>query len=421
MAKKAGFKKLGELRSSQKLAEPRVLTSLPFRSDMLNLFTGGIKFGHVTEVSGNPGMFKSTLLAEVVGEALKQGAHVVVHDKERKLTADRFLTLGIENANKNNPKFWYKEDDLPEYILTLERMFEDMHEVYAAVRHDDMESIKDQFVAGEASRSLCKRYQHLNAKALPAKDKKTKGWQTLVSKKFMTPSQLLDVDKTPIVWIVDSVTSIPNQDEAVDPVTGKPNLKPSIAKNARVWSTLFQTCGFMDARVAALHIAQIRTAGIGTGRAYKKAAVPSANEFYATVRLKLFPAAQGTLFRDPKKPTEILIAKSDLSTDQKAYQIGRIIMASIDKNLDGVSTSVPIYMLNKTGTDVINSMFEFLHLRKMIVSAGGHYTWDEQFWPERAGETFRRAGFSAIYTEHGAELLTKLKAWKELISDGRPV
>ena len=419
MAKKAGIKKLSELRAEKHLGTPRKIYSVPFRSDVLNLFTGGVKFGHVTEISGNPGMFKSTLLAEVAIHGLDTGAHVVVHDKERKLTESRFLSLGCKIANKANPKFWYHEDDFPDYVLTLEKMFEDMHEIWAGVRLDDLEQLQNKFKEGKATKAQQERYGHLEKKPKKATKKSLASWQKKIAEKLKSPAQLDDDDRSPIIWIVDSVTATPNADEAIDPKTGKPNLAPTMAKNARVWSDLFRTCGFLDAKVAALHIAQIRTAGIGSPRgAYKKAAVPTANEFYATNRIKIFPRSGGSLYRDPKDPSSVIIGNR-AEGEEKIFQVGSIIMASIDKNLEGVSTNVPLYMLASTGTDVINSLFEFLSLRNLIVTKGGWYAFDDTFWPERAGETFRREGFTEIYLKHGAELYKKLLSWKELIQHGR--
>jgi RecA/RadA recombinase len=416
---KAGIKKLADLRAEKHLGTPRKIYSVPFRSDVLNLFTGGVKFGHVTEISGNPGMFKSTILAEVAIHGLDNGAHVVVHDKERKLTESRFLSLGCKIANKSNPKFWYHEDDFPDYVLTLERMFEDMHEIWAGVRLDDLEQLQKKFTDGKATKVQQSRYEHLVPKPKKENKKSMASWQKKVADKLKSPAQLDDEDKTPIIWIVDSVTATPNADEAIDPTTGKPNLKPTMAKNARVWSDLFRTCGFLDAKVAALHIAQIRTAGIGSPRgAYKKAAVPTANEFYATNRIKIFPRSGGSLYRDPDEPESISIG-SKVGKEEKIFQVGSIIMASIDKNLEGVSTNVPLYMLASTGTDVINSLFEFLSLRNLIATKGGYYAFDDKFWPERGGQTFRRGEFTQIYLEAGAEMLKKLVTWKELIQHGR--
>lgn len=418
------LKSLAELRTEKRLGTPGTITCVPFRADALNLFTGGgVKFGHVTEISGLPGMFKSTALAEVAGSALGMNAHVVIHDKERKLTEGRFTSLGIKNANRGNPRFWYHEDDFPDYILTLERMFEDMHEIWGAVRKDDLQVLESAFASGNASAAMCDRYAHLNAKPRPktTDKKKLEAWQKKIAGNLKSPAQLDAEDRTPIVWIVDSVTAIPCAEEAIDPETGQPNLKPSIALNARVWSKMFQVCGFMDNRVAALHIAQIRTAGIGSGRgAYKKAAVASANEFYATNRIKFYPRESGQIYRDPNNPDNLLVGSS-ASGEQKLYQVGRVIMASIDKNLEGISTTVPLYMLAATGTDVINSMFEFLKMNGLIGGgAGGRYNWTAKFWPERVESTFSRAEFVNLYMDPDlrVELASKLRLLKEMIQYG---
>ena len=50
-----------ELRQSMRADEPSSPGSIPFKSDVLNLLTGGIQCSFITEISGNPSMFKSTL------------------------------------------------------------------------------------------------------------------------------------------------------------------------------------------------------------------------------------------------------------------------------------------------------------------------------------------------------------------------
>src|SRR5690606_10995116 len=157
--------------------------------------------------------------------------------------------------------------------LTIEQMFDDMHDIVASVRLDDLTRTAALFEAGSASAEMCDRYAHLNPNARPkvADKKKFESWQRKVSESLKSPSQIQEQDRTPIVWIVDSVTYMPSGAEPIVPSPGRPTISPNIALCARVWSTMFRTCGFMDNRVAVLHIAQMRTAGIGAGRqAYKK-------------------------------------------------------------------------------------------------------------------------------------------------------
>lgn len=421
MAKKQ-LPSLEELRGKKGLSAPSKITSIPFRSDALNLFTGGVKKNHVTEISGMPSMYKSTLLAEVAGEVLAGEGVVVIHDKERKLTEPRFISLGINNANRSNSRFWYFTDDLPEYVLTIEQMYVDIHDIVGAVRRDDLQKLKEKFTAGKATKAQVEAYWNLTGyktKPKTGKGEKNEKGQKAIAKKLVSPSQLDDADKTTVLWIVDSVTSIPCADEAYDKATGLPNKSPGMAKCARVWSEQFRISAFMDSEVAVLHIAQIRTAGIGSPRGtYKKSAVPAANEFYATNRLKIFPRSGGALYRNPDDEGTILIGQTT-PKESRLFKIGQIITVAIDKNIEGVNTEVPIYMLASTGTDVINSMWEFLSLRGFLKGGhGGYWSLSEKLWPEKSAEKITRASFTQFYLEHGQELYQRLKVWKEKITHG---
>lgn len=413
---------LEDLRSKKGLSAPSKLTSIPFRSDALNLFTGGVKKGHVTEISGMPSMYKSTLLAEVAGEVLAGDGVVIIHDKERKLTENRFTSLGINNADRRNPKFWYHTDDLPDYVLTIEKMYEDVHDIIGAVRRDDLQKLKEKFTAGKASKAQVESYWNLagyKTKPKTGKGEKNEKGQKAIAKKLVSPSQLDGSDRTSVLWIVDSVTSIPCANEAFDKTTGRPNNAPTMALCARIWSEQFRRSAFMDSEVAVLHIAQIRTAGIGSPRgAYKKSAVSAAGEFYATNRLKIFPRSGGALYRNPDDDSTILIGQT-APKESRLFKIGQIITVAIDKNIEGVNTEVPIYMLSSTGTDVINSMWEFLVMRGFLLGGhGGYWSLSEKVWPEQAHAKITRASFTQFYLDHGRELYQRLKIWKEKITHG---
>lgn len=415
---------LAELRQTMTLSSPRKIAAIPFRSDILNLVSGGILCGYINEISGNPGMFKSTLAAEGVIGCEQSGGYVVIHDKERKLTESRFaaLTGGKHNIRKENPRVWYFEDDVAKgFIITIELVFEHLHQIIGGIRQEDLERLQAKFEDGTASASLIERYQSILSGKAAAKVTKSKKGKKKATKKdnesickeiaaaLMSPGQLHDDERSAVLCVADSVTSIPGQEEAIDPKTGLPNMSPQPALQARIWSNMLRTAGFFDHKVALLHIAQIRTHGIMSygGRAYKKSAVSAAQEFYATNRIKIFQDSDGVLYRAPDGS---VLKGSKLNFDERLHQIGTVINASVDKNLDGLRTDVPIYMLNTTGTDVVNSMWEFLAGRKLINPGGGWYKFDPQFLNVDA--SFRRDQFFDIYAQHGAAIWSALQRWK---------
>lgn len=418
-------KTLDELRQTTGISSPRKIAAIPFRSDIMNLVAGGVLCGYINEISGNPSMFKSTLAAEVIVECEKSGGYVIIHDKERKLTDSRFSALCGNNhkIRKENPRVWYYEDDPARgFIITIEKVFEHLHDIVGGIRLKDLEKLKEKFEEGDVSAALIEKYSSIlseKAQAKRAKDAKKKGKKESkkdneaickeIAAALMSPGQLHDEERSIVLAVADSVTSIPAQEEALDPKTGLPNLTPQPAIQARVWSNMLRTAGFFDHKVALLHIAQIRTHGIMSygGKAYKKAAVSAAQEFYATNRIKIFQDSDGVLYRAPDGS---ILKGSKLNYDERLHQIGTVIMASVDKNLDGLRTDVPIYMLNTTGTDVVNSMWEFLTGRKLVVAGGGWFKFDPNFLSVDA--TFRRDQFLDIYAKHGAAIWSALQRWK---------
>lgn len=417
---------LSELRSKLSISSPRSIAAIPFRSDILNLVAGGVLCGYINEISGNPGMFKSTLAAEAAVVCERDGGYVIIHDKERKLTESRFsaLTAGKHNIKKENPRVWYFEDDpANNFIITIETMFEHLHQIIGGVRAKDLAVLKEKFADGDASQALIDRYSGILSEKTAAKLAKTKkagkkekaAICAEIAEALMSPGQLHDDDRSVVLCIADSVTSIPAQEEAIDPKTGLPNMSPQPAIQARVWSNMLRTAGFFDHKVALLHVAQIRTHGIMAfgGKAYKKAAVSAAQEFYATNRIKVFQDSDGVLYRTPDGS---ILKGSKLSFDERLHQIGTVISASVDKNLDGLRTDVPIYMLNTTGTDVVNSMWEFLTGRKLIVPAGSWHRFDQSFL--NLDQNFRRDQFLEVYSKHGAAIWSALQRWKASILYG---
>lgn len=421
-----------ELRKQMRADEPASSAYIPFKSDILNLLTGGVQCEFITEISGNPSMYKSTIACEVVGAALGLGGHAIVFDKERKMTESRFLSLGITNANKHNDSFWYFKDIVPaestEDLITIERIFEDCARIHRSVREDDLNKVKQKFLDGRATKEEMKDYASIlgvNDRWESRKDKEGKCAEIAGKdgKNFASPNQLREEDKTLILVVVDSTTAVPAREEAFDPKTGLPNTSPQPALQARSWSSGLRNCLFFDSRVAMLQLAQIRTAGIMGGpgsKPYKRAAVTSSQEFYNTVRLQLFPSGgQGSvLYRDPDSGG---ILKGDKFTTKgnRLYQLGNIVKCSIKKNIDSLRMDVPLFMLGSSGTDPVNSLWEFLHSHSFVKHTSGGW-WELQgnffeCWPQK----FKLESWYSIYCEVGAELWTALEKWKQEIIYGK--
>lgn len=418
-----------ELRQSMRAGDPATPGFIPFKSDILNLMTGGIQCGFITEISGNPSMFKSTLACEVVGAVLDLGGHAIVFDKERKMTESRFKTLGINKANKDNPFFWYFKDlvpaEKPDDIINVERMFEDCTRIHKVIREDDLRKVRERFLSGVATKKEIEYYGRTLDCGKQWETRKDKEGQCAAiagkdGKNFATPNQLRQEDKSLILIVVDSTTAVPSREEAFDPKTGLANTSPQPALQARSWSHQLRNCLFMDERVAMLQLAQIRTAGImGKGNAYKRPAVTSSQEFYNTVRLQIFAGGSGSvLYRDPRSDG-ILKADKLVATSDRLYQLGNIVSCSIKKNLDSLQMDVPLFMLGATGTDPVNSLWEFFHQRGFVKhTSGGWWALQGDFhacWPEN----FKIESWYNIYCEVGAEIWKALNKWKQEIIYGK--
>jgi RecA/RadA recombinase len=418
-----------ELRKSMRADEPSSASAIPFKSDILNLLTGGIQCGFITEISGNPSMFKSTLACECVGHALNLGGHVIVFDKERKMTESRFTTLGINNATKNNEHFWYFKDIVPatkaDDLINIERLFENATTIHRTIREDDLNKVRARFLEGKAKKEEMEHYAGVLGVSDQWRGRTDKEGQCATiagkdGKNFVTASQLRQQDKSLILIVVDSTTAVPAREEAFDAKTGLPNLSPQPALQARVWSQLLRNCLFMDERVAMLQLAQIRTAGImGKGHPYKRAAVTAAQEFYNTVRLQLYAGGAGSvLYRDPRSGG-ILKADKLVATSDQLYQLGNIVSCAIKKNLDSMQMDVPLFMLGATGTDPVNSLWEFFHESGFVKhTSGGWWQLQGDFfacWPQN----FKIESWFQIYSEVGQEIWKALLNWKKEIIHGK--
>ena len=393
---------------------------IPFRSDLLNLFVGGIGFGGFTEISGDPNLYKSTIAAEVIGAALTMGAHVIVHDKERKLEQSRFTTLGIHGANKQNPKFWYFRQDWPRYRLTIEQYFRDMLDLFTVIRNDDLQRVKREFEDNSASDEAYEYYR----RCLPEKERtkaRTAGRAKTVASKLVIPALLRKQDRSRILTVLDSSTATPADEEAPDEngeVGGDGK-----ALRARVWSKELCNMMWADDRVAGLHLAQKRLHLNFGGRSYKKAASTTAQEFYYNCRMMTIPMAGGRLTRNPDDGTIIIGNPQNVAKEKQINQIGQIILMAIHKTLRGVKTEIPLFMLAMTGTDVVNSMWQFLVQRGLITHHHqGAYKFKHgmfsRIWPN---ETFKPVEFINFYRNEGQRLWGVLQDYMHVMLTGAPM
>jgi len=397
--------------------------TIPFRSDILNLLLGGVSTSMFTEISGDPNMFKSTIAAEIIINALMMNAVCIVHDKERKLIESRFTTLGT-NAFAS-PNFHYIEDEFPEYRLTIEQYFTDMLRFVEATRYEDLDRIRKQFSNDKKNPSTANDglYDYYR-RYLPLADrdhKRTEARCNKIADQLKTPNLLRPEDKTLILTVLDSTTAVPSKEEAYDPKTGEvPDPNPAL--QARVWSQFLRTCLWMDDRVAALHLSQKRLKLNFTGNSYERAAVTRSQEYYYTTRIMLAMAANGKLYRHPTTG-EIVIGDSGHALDQKINQIGQITRARIMKSLTGIKTEIPLFMLGQTGTDRINSMWEFLLQRNLIKHYhGGRWHFNhplfDAIWDPNTVK-FKRTEFIDLYVQDGAKLGRVLEQYKNLLLTGR--
>jgi len=391
---------------------------IPFKSDILNLFTGGVAFGGITEIAGDPNLFKSTISAEVIGAAIAMGAHVIVHDKERKLDESRFSTLGIHSANKANTKFWYFAQDWPAYRLTIEQYFTDVLNLFTSIRHDDLQKVKRAFDSNIAIDEAYDYYRRYLPAAEASKARTASRAKTLAARLTM-PSMLRKQDRSYILTVLDSTTATPADEEAPDE-NGEVK-KESKAVRARVWSEQLRNMMWVDDCVAGLHVAQKRMHLNFGGNSYKKAAVTTAQEFHYNCRIMTVPMAGGKLTRNPEDNTITIGSPSKVSVDNRRNQVGQIILAKINKSLKGVNTEVPLFMLAQTGTDVINSMWQFL------VNSGaikhhhqGKYKFVHELfakmWPN---ERFNPVTFIKFYQDEGQRLWHVLQQYMHLMLTGR--
>lgn len=392
---------------------------IPFRSDILNLFTGGVSYGGFLEIAGDPGLFKSTLAAEIIGAALDTNAYVIVHDKELKLEKLRFTTLGVHTANKNNPRFFYFRQNWPEYRLTIEQYFEDIQKLYTSIRHDDLSRLRNQFKENTASDEA---YDYYRRYLLPDERNKTRtpGRSSKIAEKLVVPSLLRQSDKSHILTVLDSTTATPANEEAPDANGEVHNSQPAI--RARVWSEQLRRMMWLDDRVAGLHLAQKRLALSFKGPSYQKAGVTTAQEFHYNGRLMMVRMSNGQLWRNPKGH-DLLIGTKDTTQDDRIDQVGQIMLAKIDKSLKGLKTSVPLFMLGQSGTDVVNSMWQFLLQRGLIKH---HYQGKHKFdhhlftaiWPSET-TTFKVGEFIDFYRAEGARLWSVLQSYLHLLLTGQ--
>lgn len=430
MAKRS--KKMAEMSTLDRLRRnhpgiknSKTIVRIPYRSDLLNLFLGGVELGSFTEISGAPAMFKSTIAVEVAIEALKRGAIVAIHDKERKFKEERFQSLGMDSV-MSNPNFFYYVDEFPEYRLTVKSYFDDMSQLWSGVRSEDLDVVRQRFLDDDVDDEMWEYYSQYLPPSKQGK-KSTSRCKELGEKYLKTISVLREADRRMIVSILDSTTSVPSSKES-------PEMMPDgkVERTAKVnpamqgveWSEEMRRCMWLDSRVGGIHIGQLRMKlNLVGGPSYEKAAVTRTQEFYNSHRIML--KSRGNRFKlyRRSKTGEIVIGEKATMED-KAFEVGMIVNAKLTKNLTGIRTDIPLFMLAYRGTDPINSLWEFFHQNAIIKHHhGGRYLFEHPVFARVFAGTpnFTRVEFLTMYAERGAEMGRALRDYKEYLQTGELV
>lgn len=368
---------------------------IPFRSDYLNLLTGGgIPTNGFTEIFGDPGMFKSTLAAELSITTLRDlGGVLVIHDTENKLKDDRFSSLGFQLPNaEESDHYWRFIGNWPKYRLTIEGYFQDMSQIVSLSRMEDLALAKERLLDGTMPDREVFLYRAFCGASIKSPDDVTDAHRKAIEKNLVEPGQLLSQHRRLILSVIDSASALPAEAEVPDAITGKVE-KANVALRAGVWSEQLRRWGWLDDRVACLHIAQKRLDLKFKGPSFQKAASTTAQNFYYTLRISLRKAAQGALYR---LPDGTLLEHAKAETDDKHHQVGSVIVAKTEKSAFGIGTSIPLVMLNFSGTDVIWSAWKtLLALGLLKHTSGGWYAFTHDIFIRELGD--RKVNFQSFF------------------------
>lgn len=373
----------------------------PLRNDVLNFYLGGgLPLGTINEFAGDPGMFKTTTLVELVVDWLNSKKWpglqpvAVVYDREERIKESRISMLG---GNPEHSRLILHTNQ--PHLLTVEFVFERTTEIMNKVRGHDLERVKVQLRELDGDHEMVAFYRH----AVGSSKKTGEGVATDL-KHYHT--LLRPQDKTPVLVVVDSITATPT--EMVLEKDIKSLSKVELAREmqmrenhitskqpgteARAWSAAFRNCTWLDERVLVAESAQVRMTNLMTN-ARSQAAVSSAHRFYGRTRLFVHPVKQGGLYKDPDSGN-ILMGAQKLSEDQKLHRVGQILGWRIDKSVVGVLTDVPAFMLGDYGTDRVNTFFEWMRNTEIIKANGPTYSVNE----DRLKQSELELGFPMKFT-----------------------
>lgn len=364
--------------------KPRQAEHFPTRNGPLNMWLdGGLPYGGLTVLSGDAQTFKSTMLIEAVAEAQRLGFWQLVFDREAKMTADRLTQLG---ANPDHPGMVYFDNE--ETVLTIERVFEKSTEWVAKIRTIELKDVI-QRLKEKGNEELVARYRkRLQASHTATGTQLSKMLHSTGSEPTYYYNLLAPEDKTPILWVLDSITGTPARSQlAGDKIESKVEAKVeiqirsaeagsnTIGQSARAWSEAFKRVTFIDSKVIAIATSQMRLSGFGsyTGP-YNKAAHPNAVEFAATLHIQTKASGGKASYVVRGNDGSVHFKSTPPKPEDTHSTVGRRITLSIRKLSSSSSRSIPCFFLNATGTDVIHTAWDyFTDVGALVVAGGGRY------------------------------------------------
>ena len=390
----------------------------PTRNYPLNIrLGGGIMFGAVNEISGDPGLGKTMFCCEAIVDMTAAGGYAIVCDREGMITSGRLDLLGKPNYDRI---FYFANQ--PE-LLTVEASFRLTTGAWNTIRADDCKKVVDKLTGKKPPKKLVERYRaifRMPADSTPAAI--AKNLYGTMAKEKVFYHQFLDVeDRSEILWVVDSLSSMPGQSEvAGDKFKSKVLANQQLqilsgeggsaaqAQQARSWSTALRNQRFLDQKVVGIWTAQMRMTVGSMNNWYRSEAEPGANEFYGRARLRLSPMGgkESNLHLDPSSGN-LLYSVGDLPYQDTLHPVGRRVWMTASKVTATERFRVPWFWLGSRGTDTVNTVWEFLVDQGILVSkrapnftVADAYRSVEGVDPEMFDTTITRASFmESLYSE----------------------
>lgn len=355
--------------------QPPAQEFLPTRNFPLNvLLGGGLPLGLVHEVSGSPGLGKTSFCLETAGDALKAKYQVLLMDREGTMSADRMRHHGIDPSS---PRLWYYSNQPA--VLTIEQVFRYTAAAVFEIRTADCQKVVEK-LGDSPSATLLKRYQEVfRDPSLDAKGIVKKLTGTYKKEKVWYYQYLHQKDRTPILWIVDSITSMPGQSELVAKMDSSVESNQQLqimaggsgsnaqALAARAWSSELRNQPFIDSRFVGVWTAQMRMSQYNNNW-FEDEAEPNATKFYGRCRLRLTPMGgkESFLHLDPKGDG-LLYSVGNLAYDETHAPVGRRLWVNAKKVAGLARFRVP-WVWAYGQTDAINTVWEFFVDRGVLTT-----------------------------------------------------